>query len=810
MARNVAGTALPVRTNDLLERVSELGSLKRSLDEMRRSGRGQVVLVAGEAGVGKTAVLERFCDQASREVRIIRGACDPLFTPRPLGPLYVAVEGGLERFIGTGATPHEVVPALTRELVSRGPSVFVLEDLHWADEATLDVLLMLVRRVHAIPALVLATYRDDALDGARPLRRVLGEFATSNSVPPEDPSSLARGSGAASRASWCRSCRALPQYRWQPLLRGRGPGFGKPRHTGYGAGRGPGVRGAAQPLGKTSPRRRGGGAAAVELWLLNSMVGEGLDALDECVSSGMIVPDTAGVAFRHELARLAVEGSLGLGHKVTLHRRALAALASSPGARLNPARLAHHAEAAGDAEAVLRFALPAAERAASMGAHRECAAQYARVLRFGEKLSLERRAEYLERRAHECYLTDETEESIRTLREALALQRQLGDKRRQGDLLRWLSNVLWCPGSTRESARAARESVALLGQLPPGRELAMAYMRLADACAATGPPEETIALYKRSYDLAESLGEPEISLEARVNIGLCTISEEGLAEVDRSLAAAQQAGFAELAGEVFLWVVWATLDMQCFEVAAKYIDAGFEYCSERGFELYRLYMLAFRARLELHQGRWSAAAETAEAVLQVPRDSIAPRIMALVVLALIRARRGDPGSSTLLDEAWALAEPTGELVRLGPVAEAKAEVAWLAGKQDEVASATEQTLALAVASNSPFGRYPAGHVASARQSQLSARTRHRRCKWISARGPVGTGTGSLAGTRLPLRSRPGPDGQRRGRRSPASARGAPVAWSAPRGRRSVAPSTPARRAVIAEARGPLLVKTRMG
>jgi hypothetical protein len=170
-----------------------------------------------------------------------------------------------------------------------------------------------------------------------------------------------------------------------------------------------------------------------ELWLLDALAGRGVDSLDECITSGMLVSDAAGVAFRHELARLAVEDSVGVAQKVDLHRKAIAALSKAPTIGLDMARLAHHADAAGDAGAVVLFALPAAERAASVGAHREAAAQYARVLKFGVALKLDERAEIWERRSHECYLTDKSDEAIAAIEEALKCYRELGDKRCKGD-----------------------------------------------------------------------------------------------------------------------------------------------------------------------------------------------------------------------------------------------------------------------------------------------------------------------------------------------------------------------------------------
>ncbi len=124
----------------------------------------------------------------------------------------------------------------------------------------------------------------------------------------------------------------------------------------------------------------------MELWLLEELAPGSADRLEQCLASGMLRVDAERAAFRHELARLAVEASLPPNESRALHVAVLAALVDPPEGEPDLARLAHHAEAAGDAEAVLRFAPAAAARAASVGAHREAASQYARALRFGDQL----------------------------------------------------------------------------------------------------------------------------------------------------------------------------------------------------------------------------------------------------------------------------------------------------------------------------------------------------------------------------------------------------------------------------------------
>ena len=149
----------------LLERESALAALGVALESVRVTSEGRLVLIGGEAGVGKTTLLRRFREQLGASHRVLWGGCDPLFTPRPLGPLLSVAEevgGELADVVSRGVMPHEVVAVLAREF--RSPTVFVLEDVHWADEATLDLLRLLVRRIESMPVLIVASYRDDEVN----------------------------------------------------------------------------------------------------------------------------------------------------------------------------------------------------------------------------------------------------------------------------------------------------------------------------------------------------------------------------------------------------------------------------------------------------------------------------------------------------------------------------------------------------------------------------------------------------------------------------------------------------------------------
>ena len=436
-----------------------------------------------------------------------------------------------------------------------------------------------------------------------------------------------------------------------------------------------------------------------EVWLLGVLAPEAVDRIEECVSSGMLVAGPGWVAFRHELARLAVEESLPPDRRIALHRKALGALADPQAGVVDLARVAHHAEAAGDADAVLRFAPAAAARAASLGAHREAAAEYARALRFRGGLPQADSAELFEGRAHECFLTDQNPEAIDAVTAALELYQGIGDRLREGNARRSRSEILWCPGRVAECMRDAEEAVSVLEELRPGRELGLAYSNLSTMFASAEDNEQSVVWGTRALELGRTLGAEDIVTDALINIGAAGALDGapgGLATLEDALELAERAGLDSQAGRAYIGLVSIAVDTRNYALLDRHLAAGIGFCSQRGLELHRLYLIANRARAELDTGRWTDAVNSAAAVLRVPRASTTPRIMTLVILALVRARRGDPQVWDPLDEAWALAEPTRELLRVAPVAASRAEAAWLEGRNETIAESTEMALDLAV------------------------------------------------------------------------------------------------------------------
>jgi DNA-binding CsgD family transcriptional regulator len=691
------------QTGELLERSLQLAALDQKLNAVRETSRGRLVLVAGEAGAGKTVLARRFIDEHRGSARILWGACDALFTPRALGPLLDVAEetgGELADVTARGAEPHEVATALLRELVRSAPTVLVLEDVHWADEATLDVLRLLGRKVESAPVLVLATYRDDDLDLRLGLRVVLGELGTAPAIdrcviPPlslDAVAQLAEPHGLDADELYRRTA-GNPFFLSEVLASGDREIPPTVRDA---------VLARAARLSATAANLLGAVAVSqphAELWLLEALAAQELDGLDECLGSGMLTATADGVAFRHELARMAVEETLAPHRRVALHRRALAALVAPPAGAPDPARLAHHAEAAGDAEAVLRFAPAAAARAESVGAHREAAAQYARALRFGGDLPTARQVELLEARSRSAFRADDCGEAIEALEQAVEGHRVLGDRLKEGDRLRRLSCVLFCPGDRSvDAAGTGSDAVTVLERLPPGRELGLAYANMAMLCMNREDAEGTVAWGAKAIEVADRLHDVEIRVQTLNTIGTMELlagTPAGREKLEHSITLAQEAGLGEDVARGFSHLAWTEVRTRSYAAAEDVLAAGLDYCAEPRLDLWRLYLLGFRARSALEQGHWTEAVEGASVVLGDSRSSSVPRILAGVVLGLVRARRGDPGASAALDDALALAEVADELQRIEAVAAARAELAWLRGDHDGVAQATDVAFELA-------------------------------------------------------------------------------------------------------------------
>jgi DNA-binding CsgD family transcriptional regulator len=669
-----------MRQATLIERDSALSSLAGWLQEAR-GGHGRVVLLSGEAGVGKTALVAAFLAVLETGVRILSGACDGLFTPEPLAPLFDIADqaGGLLLAAAAAARPRrELFASFLAEISRERPTVVVLEDLHWADEATLDLLRFVARRLDTSPVLLIATYRDDELGPDHPLGMLLGGLAGVETVRRLQLAPLSEDGLRLLAAG--SEVDATELYR----LTGGNPFFatelldvaeGEVPET---------VRDAvlARVSRLSSDARDVLEAASVigtrvDSELLETVVQGSHESVAECVAGGLLRFDGDTVCFRHELARIAVEQALTPGSRRDLNRRMLAALLGHPGER-DAAALAHHAEVAGDRAACFEYSVAAAERASALGAHREAAAQYERALRFAAAVDERTSLSLHERLADECYLTGNVRAALELRRHTFDGYRRLGDRLREGEQLRALSVLLFILGRGRESVESAQEALHVLQTLPACPELALAY---ADVAASRASLEldlvDALELADRALSVADTVGGSD-ELHAYVLGGagyVDAIAGRGTVRCELSLNLSLERKYHDLASRSYMSLALSAGLRDDLVTADRWLDAGIRYAEEHDLDTHRLVVLGWRAWSLLGQCRFDDAADVASPLTDPALPQII-RAVPLVVIGLVRARRGDPEPWAPLDDAlpFFATSTMGALVR-----SARAEAAVLAG-----------------------------------------------------------------------------------------------------------------------------------
>jgi DNA-binding CsgD family transcriptional regulator len=670
---------------ELLERERCLAALGQWLGSALAHG-GCIALLSGEAGIGKTVLLQEFAARQDR-IRVLWGSCDALFTPRPLAPLHDIAgqtQGRLLAAVNSAASPSALFSAALDEL-ERTPSLVVFEDLHWADEATLDLLMYLGRRIRRTRSMLAATCRDDELGARHPLRLVMGELprASTHRISLEPLSEaavaeLARRAGQSAKGLH-RITGGNPFFVTEVLAAALDsvPVTVRDAVLARAARLSPAARELAE-LVCVIPGK-------VEPWLLEQAAHPDPDAIEGCLGLGMVRDEDSALSFRHELARRALEAALAQPRRRTLHGRVLEILAAREG--VPAARLAHHADAAGSAPAVLRYAPLAAAQAAAVGAHREAASHYRLALRYAGELPAVERARLQEQLAYECYLTGEYEAAIETRRAALGTWRALGHRLQEGDALRWLARLSWYAGDGEQARKDSLDAIATLESLPPGPELARAYCDQADLDMEAHEEDPAIAWAQRAIALAEPWDNNEILSDALGILGLVRLIAGdtcGWVDLNRSLERALAGGLQERVAVAYSSLAAMAISRRQYEQAAAYTAAGLSYCEERDLDFTLPYMLAYRARMRFEQADWNGASEDLEAVLRHPHATPVTRIPALRTLAHLRVRRGDPGVSAAVEEARALAGAKPELQRVGMLAAVCAEAAWLTGDRDGV------------------------------------------------------------------------------------------------------------------------------
>jgi DNA-binding CsgD family transcriptional regulator/tetratricopeptide (TPR) repeat protein len=692
---------------DLLERGPVLLELSRYLAEADK-GHGRLVFVGGEAGVGKTWLVRRFAELIRERTLLLIGSCDPLSTPRPLGPLLDIVDM-LDDQVDLSSSKDEIFRDLLSAISSsKETAVLAFEDVQWADEATLDLLRFLARRIENRRAVLIATFRKDEVGDLHPLRQVLGDVATASGVrrlniePLSLPSvrTMAAGSGRDINDLY-RQTGGNPFFVSEILAT---PDEEIP----------PTVRDAvmARVARLSSAGRSALETASVigfrsEPWLLTAITGDDSSGIEECVESGVLLADDEDgtYTFRHDLARIAVLDTVAPRRRRELNRRLFELLGNHDGAHVDAARLAHHADQAGDADAVLEFAPEAARRAARLSAHGDAIAQYQRTLRYSDRLAPDARAEILGEYARECAATDRYEEAIRVSQQALEHWRNSGDRFREAEMSGFLCGCLVSNGRVTEAQPLCSRAIELLEQLPHGAELAEAYVRQARILILDRRLDDAIHWSLKAFHLAEGIGDVRTRILALHRLGSATLlmgDDQGESILKNALTLAREARLPIEASGIYVALTSNLFELYEFDRAEPYVAESIAFADEHQLGGFLTLTLGLQSLLKMYKGRWREVEEPAHSVLNREHVSVVARILALAALGRLYARKGDGEAWRFLNDALVIAGPTGMPMYLRPVYAARAEAAWLEGDLDRARSEARAGLELTQSRQHPW------------------------------------------------------------------------------------------------------------
>jgi len=692
----------------LLERDQQLEELAAIASTAVDAGRGSVVLVAGEAGSGKTALVGAFLDRLPAGVRTAVGGCDDLLAPRSLGP-FRDIAAARPEWLSEPSSddPDAMLNGLLRFIASV-PTVVVIEDVHWADDATIDAIRYLSRRLPGLPAVLLLTLREDEVDRDHALRPLLGALA-SGAVHRVEPKPLSVD--AVRQLTSAGDAAILDAEELHRATKGN-PFFVTEVVASAGDRVPASVRDAvlARIAKLDAPTRALVEHVAVvparaERWLAEELAG-GPEAVVQAERSGILVGDPEHVSFGHELARRAVESSLTAGERLQMNARVLAALLDRPG--VEPSRIVHHAHHAGRGD-VLRARAPAAAAAAARaGAHRQAAEMLRLALDHGDGLDAATAADLLTRRAYSLYVVNQFDAAFECGQRAVRAAEEVGDRTSLVDALLVLAkSAYWAqgPGSARDAAKRALALIELTddrGRLAASLiDVARSTSNLATVGVVAEPSAEAAAFAERALELADQLERDDLRSQALCYLGSSRLAcgdERGAADLERAIAISSNEPRAEFRVRIYVNAAGAAYRAARRRDAERYVAAGLRLAPDCEFLAgeYRLRLTA--AAIHATAGEsLRAIGELTELVDSADGPGVM-RPLACALLARLLARRGDTVAARDVLEP-ALQHPAAALDSYvaGPLATAQLEIAWLSGTASVVPGFVEAALALATA-----------------------------------------------------------------------------------------------------------------
>ncbi len=673
---------------ELIERAVFLASLQSNFNNVKR-GEGHCILLSGEAGMGKSSLVKLFCLEKKDECSILQGMCDALYTPRPLAPLYdIASQiraGALQNDFNSN-NRSALFANFFEELVKAGTTLLVFEDVHWADEATLDFIKFLARRITRTRCLFILTYRDDEIYSWHPLKNLLGHLpAGSFTRLPLTPLSK----GAVEKLSSEKGYSGEDVY----SISGGNPFYVTEILAGYSPGVPDNVKDAIISVYNRQP------AETRHIWNIISLAPAGFEmeyletmepgyaaAIANSLDAKILVAKEGRLCFKHELYRRAIESNLPLPVNIALNKKILALFLGSFKEKGENERIIHHAKNADDFELVVHYSPLAARQAAVLGSHAEARKLYLTAIEYYRGSDKNNLAAFYESYAYECYLTNHIRDAVVYQEKLLSIIFGQNDPVKTGDCMRFLSRLCWYDGNRKKAEDYGARAIEVLSGQPSSRAKAMALSNMSQLKMLSNELVECIFWGEQAIAMAQELADEEILCHALNNVGTALFDDElsrqkGAALLQQSLGIALKNSYHEHAARAYTNIASTGVNSKNYAVALSVLEEGIHYCEERDLNSWTTYMLSYKARLHLETGQWNEAFAIAVSLIKYEGQATIVKIGATTIIGIIKMRRGEADGLPYLLEAKTKAFETMELQRIIPALAAMLELEWITGKE---------------------------------------------------------------------------------------------------------------------------------
>lgn len=673
---------------ELIEREPFLDLLQNILSGVEE-GEGHCVFVIGEAGIGKTSLIDTFCKKQHKNIKIFKGLCDPLFTPRLLAPFYdIALQMKIDWWEQAGSIVDRsrLFAKFFQELSrNNDPVVMVFEDIHWADDATFDFIKFIVRRISQLRCLFILSYRDDGRS-VPAVRNMLAE------LPADRVTRLALkplSKEAVGRMAEEKGFNGDEVYG----IAGGNPFYVTEILSSYSLGVPESIRDAIlSAYHRTEEDTR-------EVWDFLSVIPTSFEikyiekfdpycalAIENCLHHHILIIQDGFISFKHELFRKTIEAALSPMRRTELNKKVLRMLQASFDRAGDLERIIHHAKAANEYDTVFHYAPLAAKQAALLGSHTQSAQLYLSAIQYYQGTDEAILLPLYESYAYECYLTNQVKEAILYTSKSLKHWQEKGDPEKIAGCFFFLSRLWWIDDDLKNAEFSAIQAIETLEHQPASGTKALAYALLSQLKMLSDLSNESIFWGEKAIAMAKKVSDRGVVSYALGSIGSMEIrkpalTKQGIEMLQESLGIALEHSYPDYAGMAYVNLGYNGIIIKNYALAKEAVTEGLRYSEENSLDLWRLYLLTLQAKLCLETGEWKKAYELAQTLTEDQRPGKLIKIFTLTILATIEIRTGrEAPVLSRLKEAMEKAFETTEPQRILQALTAFLEYEWIRGE----------------------------------------------------------------------------------------------------------------------------------